>query len=111
MPIRPMKARPGEWRSKKTKGRLSIQGDELGSCVGHKGNKQWVWLALDKDTKEIVGAYIGERRGEGAQGWWDSLPAVYRPCAVSYTDFWEAYAGFFQRCDIVLWLRGREKRV
>jgi insertion element IS1 protein InsB len=90
-----MKARPGELRSKKTKGRLSIQDDERWSFVGHKGNKQGVWLALDKDTQDIVGVYIGERSGEGAQGWWDSLPAVYRPCAVSYTDFWEAYAGIF----------------
>ena len=63
--------------------------------MGHKGNKQWVWLALDKETKEIVGVYIGERSSEGAQGLWDSLPAVYRQCAVSYTDFWEAYAGIF----------------
>jgi IS1 family transposase len=63
--------------------------------VGHKGNKQWVWLALDKDTKEVVGVYIGERRGEGAQGLWDSLPAVYRQGAVSYPDFWEAYAEIF----------------
>ena len=78
---------------KKTKGRLSIQCDERWSFVGHKGNKQWVWLALDKDTKEIVGVYIGERSREGAQGLWNSLPAMYRQCAVSYTDFWEAYAG------------------
>lgn len=58
--------------------------------MGHKGNKQWVWLALDRETKEIVGVYIGERSREGAQGLWDSLAAVYRQCAVSYTDFWEA---------------------
>ena len=57
--------------------------------MGHKGNKQWVWLALDKESKEIVGVYLGERSSEGAQGLWDSLPAVYRQCAVSYTDFWE----------------------
>jgi insertion element IS1 protein InsB len=90
-----MDARPGELRSKKTQGRLSIQCDELWSFVGHKGNKQWVWLALDKDTKEIVGVYIGDRSRESAQGLWDSLPAVYRQCAVSYTDFWEAYAEIF----------------
>ena len=29
----------------------------------------WIWLTLDRD----------------------SLPAVYRQCAVCYTDFWEAY--------------------
>jgi insertion element IS1 protein InsB len=26
---------------------------------------------------------------------WDALPAVYRQCAVSYTDFWAAYNQVF----------------
>ena len=26
---------------------------------------------------------------------WDSLPTVYRQCAVSYTDFWESYENIF----------------
>jgi IS1 family transposase len=32
-----------------------VQCDELWSFVDHKGNKQWVWLALEADTREIVG--------------------------------------------------------
>ena len=79
----------------KTKGRLTIQCDELGSFVKKKLNKQWVWLAIDVDIGEIVGVYIGPRSREGAQGLWDSLPPVYRQCAVSYSDFWEAYESVF----------------
>ncbi len=60
--------------------------------MDNKGNKQWVWLALDADTREIVGVYIGARDETSAQGLWDSLPPVYRQCAVAYTDFWAAYA-------------------
>ena len=78
--------------SSKKKGRLVIQCDELWSFVGYKANKQWLWLALDTDTKEVVGLYLGSRGESGAQGLWNSLPAVYRQCAVCYTDFWEAYA-------------------
>ena len=62
------------------------------SFVDNKGNKQWVWLALDAVTREIVGVYIGARDETSAQGLWDSLPAVYRQCAIAYTDFWAAYA-------------------
>lgn len=62
------------------------------SFVQNKGNKQWIWLALDVTTKEIVGVYVGARDQIGAQGLWDSLPPVYRQCAVAYTDFWAAYA-------------------
>jgi IS1 family transposase len=70
---------------------LTIQLDELWSFVGFKDNKQWVWLALDADSREIVGVFIGDRSGDSAQQLWQSLPAVYRQCAVCYTDFWQAY--------------------
>lgn len=72
-------------------GRLTLQIDEMWSYVGAKANKQWIWLALDATTREIVGVYIGERSRQSAQQLWQSLPSVYRQCAVCYTDFWEAY--------------------
>lgn len=41
--------------------------------MNNKGNKQWVWLALDAVTREIVGVYVGARDEASAQGLWDSL--------------------------------------
>ncbi len=73
----------------------NVQCDEMWSFVGNKGNKQWIWLALDVNTREIVGVHVGNRSRQGAQALWDSLPAVYHQCAVAYTDFWEAYALVF----------------
>jgi IS1 family transposase len=61
------------------------------SFVGNKGNKQWIWLALDRDSREIVGVYVGDRNRQGARQLWQSLPRIYRQCAVCYSDFWEAY--------------------
>jgi IS1 family transposase/transposase-like protein len=75
----------------KAPGRLRVQLDELWSFVDDKGHEQWVWLALDVGTREIVGCYIGDRSGESAKALWRSLPAVYRQCAVCYTDGWGAY--------------------
>jgi IS1 family transposase len=75
----------------KPKGSLTVQMDELWSFVDDKGNKQWVWLALDVITREIVGCHIGDRAGASALALWQSMPAVYRQCAVIYTDHWEAY--------------------
>jgi IS1 family transposase len=40
---------------------MTIQCDELWSFIDNKGNKQWVWLALDANTREIVGVYSGAR--------------------------------------------------
>ena len=79
----------------KPKGRLTIQCDEMWSFVQNKDNKQWIWLAIDQNTKECIGAYVGSRDRVGAQGLWDSLPAVYRQCAVAYTDFWASYEEVF----------------
>lgn len=65
------------------------------SFVLEKSNKQWVWLALNAETKEIVGVHIGgqlrwlaerDRGREGARKLWQSLPSVYRQCAVCYSD-------------------------
>ena len=61
------------------------------SFVGWKNNKVWIWLAIDADSREIVGVYVGDRSRRSAQRLWQSLPPVYRQCAVCYTDFWEAY--------------------
>lgn len=84
-------------RCLKKRGKLTIQCDEAWSFVGNKKNKQWIWLALDVTTREIVGVHIGERGEIGAKELWNSLPGVYRQCAVSYTDFWASYAAIFPR--------------
>ena len=65
--------------------------------MDNRGNKQWVWLALDADTREIVGVYIGARDEAAVGKLWESLPPVYRQCAVAYTDFWAAYGAVFPR--------------
>lgn len=59
--------------------------------MNDKGNQQWVWLALDTATREIVGLPIGDRRGASATALWQSMPPLYRQCAVIYTDPWSAY--------------------
>lgn len=57
----------------KNKVRLEVQMDELWSFVDDKGNKQWVWLAIDVATREIVGCYIGDRSRNCAVALWESM--------------------------------------
>jgi hypothetical protein len=51
-----------------------IQGNMFQCSINHikylrsQGNKQWIWLALDVTTREIVGVYIGDRSEQGAKG-------------------------------------------
>lgn len=77
--------------SAKPKKPLTVEMDELWSFVDEKDNEQWVWLALDVATREIVGIQIGDRSAQSAKALWHSMLGVYRQCAVIYTDHWSAY--------------------
>ncbi len=57
------------------------------SFVGHSQEKVWIWIALERDSRKVLGVAFGKRDGEGARALWDLLSAVYRQCAVCYTDF------------------------
>lgn len=37
--------------------RMEVQMDQLWSFVDDQGSEQWVWLAIDVHTREIVGCY------------------------------------------------------
>lgn len=52
-------------------------------------------LALDSETTYIIGVHVGERSLQGASCLWQSIQALYRQCAVCYTDFWSAYNQVF----------------
>ena len=59
--------------------------------VFSKKTKVYIWLAIDRTTREIIGCYLGDRSRKSAKKLWESLPSVYKKCAVAYTDFWEVY--------------------
>lgn len=76
---------------KPDKSKLTIEVDEMWSYVGKKKNKKWIWLAIDRNSGQIVGIHVGDRKRKDAKKLWKSLPGVYRQCAVCYSDYWEAY--------------------
>ena len=66
--------------------------DELWSFVNDKNQKVWIWVALERETRRIVGLAFGDRSSQTCLELWQSLPANYRKRAVIYSDFWSAYA-------------------
>ena len=40
---------------------LIIECDEMWSFVSSKANKLYIWLAIDRVTREVIGCYIGDR--------------------------------------------------
>src|SRR5205085_8873927 len=58
-----------------------------------KANKQWIWLAIDAHSKQVIAFYVGDRSRKSAQQLWKRIPRVYRETATFATDDWEAYKG------------------
>lgn len=62
---------------KPKKSKLIIELDEMWGFVGSKENKQWIWLAIDRATGQIVGFHIGGRGEEDAKNYgYLSLPFI-----------------------------------
>ena len=74
-------------------GRLEVEADEMWSFVKQRTNKQWIWIAMDKQTRQIIAFHVGDRSHDRAQQLWANLPAVYRERAMFYTDQYEVYKG------------------
>jgi insertion element IS1 protein InsB len=74
-------------------GRLDVEADEMWSFVKQKANKQWVWIAMDQQTRQIIAFHIGDRSHDSAKQLWVNLPAAYREQATFYTDQYEVYNG------------------
>ena len=69
---------------------MSLELDELWSFVKKKSNKRWIWLALCKQTLQVVASVIGGRGIETCKQLWTNVPAPYKQGRI-FTDFWEAY--------------------
>jgi len=77
--------------SAKPSGKLTIECDEMWSFVDRKKNEVYIWLAIDRNSRKIIGCFVGDRTRKSARKLWASLPDIYQQCAFAYTDFWQAY--------------------
>jgi insertion element IS1 protein InsB len=73
--------------------RLEAEVDELWSFVGKKANRQWVWIAMDATTRQVLAFHVGDRSGQSAAALWEKIPTVYQEHAVFYTDHYAVYPG------------------
>ena len=74
-------------------GCLEVEADELWSFVQKKANPHWIWIAMEKQTRQIIAFHVGDRSQESAQQLWAKLPEVFREQATFYTDQYAAYTG------------------
>jgi insertion element IS1 protein InsB len=66
--------------------RLEMEADEMSSFVKKKAYKQWIWIAMDAKTCQVVAFHVGDRSRRSAKRLWAKMPAAYRLHATLYTD-------------------------
>jgi IS1 family transposase/DNA-directed RNA polymerase subunit RPC12/RpoP len=73
--------------------RLEAEVDEAWSFVRRRADKQWLWLVFDKESRQVIAFYVGDRSRASARKLWRRIPAAYQERATFYSDDWEAYKG------------------
>ena len=66
--------------------------DEMWTFVGKRKRKVWLWLAVERASRRIVGWVLGCRGAATGRRLLQGLPARYQHHTTYYTDAWEAYA-------------------
>ncbi len=67
-----------------------LEFDELCCFVGSKGQKRWLWAALNRTIRQIVAYVIGDRSSETLKRLIRKIPVEYLAC-LSYSDLWKSY--------------------
>ncbi|MBD0327966.1 MAG: IS1 family transposase [Pyrinomonadaceae bacterium] len=73
--------------------RLEAEADEMWSFVKKKVHPQWIWIAMDAKTRQIIAFHVGDRSRDSAKQLWANIPIEYREQAIFHTDQYEAYQG------------------
>jgi insertion element IS1 protein InsB len=73
--------------------RLEAEADEMWSFVTKRANKQWIWIAMDATTRQVIAFHVGGRSRDSAIVLWAKIPLVYREQATFHTDQYGAYTG------------------
>jgi insertion element IS1 protein InsB len=73
--------------------RLEVEADEMASFVQKKANKQWIWIAMDAKSRQVIAFHVGNHSRQSAKRLWAKIPEAYRQHATFYTDQYVVYTG------------------
>jgi insertion element IS1 protein InsB len=66
--------------------RLEVEADEVASFVQKKAHKQWIWIAMDANTRQVMAFHVVDQSRKSAKLLWAKMPHAYRQRATFYTD-------------------------
>jgi len=73
------------------------EADEIWSFVGTKDCKEWVWIAIERRTRLVVGFHVGGRDEEGALGLKLSINSELLDKALVFADDFPSYQSVFRK--------------
>jgi insertion element IS1 protein InsB len=73
--------------------RLEAEADKMQGFVKKRENKQWIWIAMDAKTCQVIAFHVGDRSRRSAKRLWAKIPQAYRQHATFYTDQYGVYTG------------------
>lgn len=76
-------------------GKIFIELDEMWTFSESKKNDIWIWLAIERRTRLIVGAHVGKRDDAGAEALWNSLSEDCQRNGIFFTDGLASYGKAF----------------
>jgi IS1 family transposase len=71
--------------------RPEVEADEMASFVQKKANKQWIWIAMNATSRQVIAFHVGDRSRRSAKRLWAKIPVAYRQHATFYTDQYVVY--------------------
>ena len=71
--------------------RLEVEADEISSFVQTKAHKQWIWIAMDATTRQVIVFHVGDRSHTSAKRLWAKMSEAYRQHATCYPDQYVVY--------------------
>ena len=77
-------------------GKPILELDEIWTFVMRKTDAMWIWIALCRQSRQIVAFVVGDRSAVTCLRLWSTIPVAYR-AATCYSDFWAAYAAVIPR--------------
>ena len=65
--------------------------DELWSFVQNKDNVKYVWIAMHRESRQIIAFEVGDRSGATALKLWQKIPDYIKKYGLFHTDDWDSY--------------------
>jgi insertion element IS1 protein InsB len=54
--------------------RLELEADEISNFVQKKANKQWIWIAMEAKSRQVIAFHVGNRSRRSAKRLWAKIP-------------------------------------